>query len=183
MAYNQKSPNKRAKKQHICRQTAGFTLVEALITLMMGTLLAGIFLDVFGQLMRTSTATQNEMCANAIAQAMTETSLALGYDFLAANMNTYDLQVNNTLTASPPPIVKPNAVLLDLLNKSWKDKVVASQFRGLAKYRIENAVGLANAIKVSTIVSWTDSARIESSGRTVTTSLIISKSGLNKWAQ
>lgn len=164
------------------RSAKGFTLVEALVSILIGALLSIVFLDMFSKLVRTNATTQNEVCANAIAQEMMETTSALGYDYLAYNVGpgTSSLLINQTDLAQVGPVMKPNPVLLDLASKTWTPRVSAGKFRGTATYKVEAAPAIPEAIKVTCTVSWSDGAN--SQGRAVSTSTLLTRSGLNKWA-
>lgn len=164
------------------RRNTGTSLAEILVALFVGSLLAGIFLDIVGQLMRLRTATQNEMSANAIAQEMIENTKALGYSYLNAHQGTTELLINlSPATPTPPADIKPSAVQLDFTKKKWSDPSISTQFKGTATYNVQMAPGLPNALQAKITVRWFDGRHLV--GRTVTTSTILTKSGINKWEQ
>lgn len=113
---------------------------------------------------------------------MMETTSALGYDYLAFSVGagTSTLLINQTDIAQVGPVMKPNPVLLDLASKTWTPRVSTGKFRGTATYKIEAAPAIPDAIKVTCTVAWSDGAN--SLGRSVSTSTILTRTGLNKWA-
>jgi len=171
---------KRIRKK---RKSSGTTLVEALVALIVGSLIAGVLLDMFSKLQRVATTTQNEVSANAIAQETMESARSLDYDYLSNRIGlSYDLTEagQNGFDMRTEPIV------LDLINKGWDPKVISAKFPGNANLAIEAANGIPNAVKVTTTVSWSDSEKMGASGqkgRTIKTSIVITKSGLNRWTK
>lgn len=162
------------------RSATAFTIVEALVSIVIGAIITGASLQMYSALVRTNTSTQNELSANAITQEMLETTSALGYDYLSGYQGaTYPLFTNNPGTISPPPM-KPTPVLLDFVNKKWADKVKSAKFVGSAIYQVEPVASIPNALEITCSVTWTDGKTY--TGRTISSSTIISKSGLNKWA-
>lgn len=164
------------------RSRSGTTLVEILVALLVGSLFAGLFLDLVGQLMRLRVASQNEVCANAIAQEMLENTQALGYSYLSKNQGSYELLTHLTPTTTvAPQNIKPTPAQLDFVNKFWSPTSVQTKFQGHATYSVQPAPGLINALQVKVTIKWFDGHHIQ--GRPVTATTIVTKSGLNKWAQ
>lgn len=169
----------RTKRRTRLRRTPkAVTLIEILVALLLGALLAGVFLDILGQLMRLGTATQNEISANAIAQEMIETSHSLGYTYLSQHLGTYDLSFQPQRYP-----VHPEPIQLDLTrtDKLWSQSTIRSNFKGKAIYTVSPSANPPNAIDVSVIVSWQNGQNPEK--RPIKMSTIITESGLNKWSQ
>jgi prepilin-type N-terminal cleavage/methylation domain-containing protein len=156
------------------RNQKGLTLIEILVALLLGALLAGVFLDILGQLMRLGSATQNEISANAIAQEMIENSHALGYNYLSQQTGTYTLSLQ-------PANIHPQPIQLDLTNgnKQWSPASIKSNFSGKAVYTVATSPTAANAIDVSVTVSWTDGQN--PTKRPISMSTTLTQSGLDKW--
>ena len=173
-----------SKKRPKQRLSKGFTLVEALVALLIGAIFSAAFLDIFSTLLRTNTTTQNEICANTIAQTMIENAQALGYNFLVAKTGTWELYDQG---APFTTAIKQDPVLLDLVGKNWSDKVKTSNFRGKVTCTIEPVSTIPSALIFSVIVKWSDGAHAGTQanpyGRSITTSTILTDSGFNKWEQ
>ncbi len=181
------------KKRINYRNKTAFTLVESLVSVLIGAIITGIFLDTYSKMQRTSATSQNEACANAISQELVEESRAIGFNYLAARTGqTYDLLTYRAVTGQSGPVdLRQDPVLLDLVNKLWHSKVVSSRFPGTVTYKIETAPGFSvssgipDAITISVITKWTDSEKYAGTAaapaRTVTTQLLLTKTGVNKW--
>lgn len=173
------------------RKNTGFSLVEALITLVLAALVSAAFIDLYVQLMRTNTATQNEICANMIASEMLEASHGFGYTVLANNQGTHDLLLTRTPLKPTGPPIRVTPTVLDTIDKIWNSKVASNNMVGKATYIISPVSGASvingapSALKVTTIVQWSDSARPTTIagdyGRTITSSFVITQTGVNKW--
>lgn len=170
------------------RTRTGVTIVEALVGMLIAALVSGIFLDLFGKLLQTNATSQNEIYANIISQEMMDAVKGLGFDYFAANLGTYTLITNKTSTSPPGPAVRPDPLLLDLVNRIWNSKVDSSKFRdaNTVVYNASIAPGFAlasngqpEAIKVSITVTWTDG--VKTFGHQVTTSTIVTRTGMNQW--
>jgi prepilin-type N-terminal cleavage/methylation domain-containing protein len=172
-------------RKKIQRCESGFSLVEVLVSLLIGSLIAGVMLDMFSKLQRTSATTQNEICANVIAQEMIESSRNLDYTYLSDRIGkSYQLLTNKTDSGQVGPEVRADPALLDLVNKIWNTKISTAKFPGEAYLNIDAADSIPDAVKVTSLVRWTDSERQANSaafGRNIETSIIITKSGLNRW--
>lgn len=158
------------------RQQTGVTLIEILVALLLGALLAGVFLDILGQLMRLGTATQNEISANAIAQEMIENSNALGYSYLSQHPGTYDLSFQ-------PTSIHPEPIQLDFANtsKQWTTATIKSNFKGKALFTVAQSSNPPNAILVTVKVSWYNGHN--PTNRPISMSTILTQSGIDKWKQ
>jgi len=175
------------------RNKKAFTLVESLVSVLIGAIITGIFLDTYSKMQRTSATSQNEACANAIAQELIEESRAIGFNYLAARTGqTYDLLTYKAVTGQSGPVdLRQDPVLLDLVNKLWHSKVVSSRFPGTVTYKIETAPGFSvssgipDAITISVITKWSDGEKYAGTAaapaRTVTNQLLLTKTGVNKW--
>ena len=170
-------------RKKIQRCESGFSLVEVLVSLLIGSLIAGVMLDMFSKLQRVATTTQNEISANAIAQETMESARSLDYDYL---VNRVGLSYDLTEAGQNGFDIRTEPMLLDLVNKGWDPKVISAKFPGSANLAIEAANGIPFAVKVTTTVSWSDGERMGSNGqkgRTIKTSMVITKSGLNRWTK
>lgn len=112
----------------------------------------------------------------------------LGFDYIAANLGTYTLLTNKTATSLPGPVVRPEPLLLDLVNRKWTSNVDNSKFReaNIVTYSASIAPGYSlasngqpEAIKVSITVNWSDGVKVF--GHQVTTSTILTRTGVHQW--
>lgn len=185
------APNRRGRLR--LRSSRAVSLVEILVALVVGALIAGVLLDLFSKLQRVGSTTQNEICANSIAQEMVEASRNLDYKFLASRAGlSYTLLSNRTDTGQLGPDVRTDPVLLDLANKIWVQNINTAKFSGTINYSISPAPGFAtaadgtpDAINITTSVSWSDSEKQPTGstlvGRTVDTTILLTRNGMNKW--
>lgn len=190
------------KKRPRYRNTRAFTLVEALVSVLIGATITGVFLDTYSKMQRTGATTHNEACANAIAQELIEESRTIGFNFLAPRVGvSYELLTNRVgVGQSGPASFRQDPVALDLVkklwdynvgNSVWDPKVVNSRFPGTVTYKIEQAPGFSvsygvpDAIIVSVIIKWTDGEKYAGSAslpaRTIKRQVLITKTGVNKW--
>jgi type II secretory pathway pseudopilin PulG len=179
---------KLTKRRKLGRSTSGVTIVEALVGMLIAALVSGIFLDLFGKLLQTNAASQNEIYANVVSQEMMDTVKGLGFDHIADNLGTFTLLTNRTATSLPGPAVRPDPLLLDLVNRKWNSKVDSSKFQagntvtytaGIAPGFSLASNGQPEAIKVSIAVTWSDG--VKAFGHTVTTSTILTRTGVHQW--
>ncbi len=181
------------RKRNRKRNRKAFTLVESLVSVLIGAIITGIFLDTYSKMQRTSATSQNEACANAISQELIEESRAIGFNYLALRTGlSYDLLTYRVGAGQTGPVdLRQDPVILDLVNKLWQSKVVSSRFPGTVTYKIDTAPGFSvtngepDAITISIITKWTDGEKYAGTAalpaRTVTSQLLLTRNGVNKW--
>lgn len=175
--------NNLERRNRQMRTSTGLTLVEILVSLVIGSVVSLAMTDLFAKVLRVSNTTQNEVCANAIASELMENVKQARYDYLNANQGNFILIVNKE--PSTPNIlgVRDEPLLLDLVNKTWNPSTLRGKFNGTVSLTIEPMSSLVDALKVTATVMWTDTEKTGTSsnlvGRTIKTSTVVTKSGSN----
>lgn len=185
-AYTQRSISDKRSRLARLRSGTGLSLVEILVSLVVGSLIAFAMTDLFANVKRLSGTTQGEMYANLIIQELVENARASQYSFLNQYVGQqFTMLVNRDTVSQPSTPLRDDPLQLDLANLSWNNNTVASKFSGTVNYRIDQAPGLTNGLLLTVSVNWVDSAHSTNNGgnlgRTVTTSAIILQDGVNAW--
>lgn len=145
--------------------------------------------DMFGQLQRIATATQNDKTEHLIIQELLEAVRSLDYTFLDQNkggsFTFYPYRDGSTTSGN---LFRDDPAVLDFLNKAWTEKVKSNRIgTKLIKMDIEPANGITEALQVTITVEFSDSSRIGTTsgaaGRTVIRSLVVSNTGVNRWSR
>lgn len=168
------------------RSRAGVNLVEILVSLLVGSIMAGVMVDMFSKMQRVGGTSQNELSANCVAQELLDMTRSLDYNFLSQYQGTsLDLYSNRSSAGQVGTVIRNDPTLLDFVNKTWSTKVMTSGFTGTANYRIDPSGTLPQTLKVTVTVNYSDSENIGTSsslyGRSITTSTLVSRSGVNLW--
>lgn len=169
------------------RTASGFSLVEILVSVLLGSLIAGTMVDMYSKVQRVNSTSQNEQCANIIVRELLEQTRSLDYEFLFNHQGQiYDLPVNRIDAGMVPTDVRNEPVLLDIFNKVWNSKSSGSRFTGKVSYEIGFLGSDPNSIKVQVKASWSDGERAATSaggaGRTITASTVVTRTGTNLWS-
>lgn len=145
--------NRRAKSS---RADRGVYMVEVLVAMSIGGIIAFAMLDTLCGSMRTMGTTSNEAYAQQIADQLVEHSRAYGYTRLQNYQGTHILLLNKVNQGETGPAVDKRPLLLDLVGKQWRAKTQAGAFtNGAISYTILNGPP-AKAVTVIIVVSWTD---------------------------
>lgn len=179
----------RTRKSSRLRSSAGFGLIEILVSLVIGSIVMLAMTDMLTKTLKIGSSTQNESAANAIASEIIENLRQSRYDYLAQNIGTYDLLVNQDAGASnPAPQIRDTPLLFDFVNKVWTPKTVSAGFKGAARLVITPSASVSKALKVTVTVSWNDgqysapnTADSVTAGRIVTTTTLITQDGTNDY--
>lgn len=174
-------------KPRFGRCRSGFSLVEILVSVLLGSLIAGTMVDMYSKVQRINATSQNEQCANIIVRELLEQTRGLDYQFLFNHQGQiYDLPVNRIDAGMVPTDVRNEPVLLDIFNKVWNSKSSGSRFNGKVSYEIGFLGSDPNSIKVQVKASWSDGERNATSsggaGRTITASTVVTRTGTNLWS-
>lgn len=179
----------KARKSSRLRSSAGFGLIEILVSLVIGSIVMLAMTDMLTKTLKIGSSTQNESAANAIASEIIENLRQSRYDYLAQNIGTYDLLVNQDAgAANPAPQIRDTPLLFDFVNKIWTPKTVSAGFKGAARLVITPSASVSKALKVTVTVSWNDgqysapnTADSVTAGRIVTTTTLITQDGTNDY--
>jgi hypothetical protein len=159
------------------------------VSLVIGSIVMLAMTDMLTKTLKIGSTTQNESAANAIASEIIENLRQSRYDYLAQNIGTYDLLVNQDAgAANPAPQIRDTPLLFDFVNKVWTPKTVSAGFKGAARLVITPSASVSKALKVTVTVSWNDgqysapnTADSVTAGRIVTTTTLITQDGTNDY--
>ncbi|MBA4076375.1 MAG: hypothetical protein C0508_15130 [Cyanobacteria bacterium PR.023] len=176
--------NQKRLDNHQLRSCSGLSLVEILVSLVIGSIISLAMTDLFSKVLRVSNATQNEIYANAIANELIENTKQARFDYLNANQGTYAaMLVNRDSTGQISYPIRDEPLQLDFATKTWQPKTNLGKFKGSATLTIEPMTGLNGALKVTIVVNWSDTERYGSTtnpvGRSLKSSTIVMQSGTN----
>jgi len=165
------------------RPPNGFNLVEVLVSLILGTLISGVCLSLFCELLKLGSYSQNEMCANLIRHQVIEAARTIGYDTLSQHIGgPFDAIPNSDFTATTALPLLTEPLLMDFTNKSWSPTTVSSKFTGTAEYSIAPVNGAIETLAITVVIHVPPSGEA-TSGRTITTSTVVTKSGIDRWTR
>jgi len=169
------------------RKAKGFSIVEVLVAILLGTTVTLTMLDMYSKVQRVGLSNQNETKANLIVQELIDQTKTLDYEYLAQyKTQVFTIPVNLTSTSDPLPVVRNLVSQLDLMNLKWNSATQTNQFPGTVTYGIEQLQGNPSALEVTIIVSYTDSEKRGSSsstsaGRIITAKTVVTRDGVNRW--
>lgn len=170
------------KDRHKNRSSRGFTLVEILVAIVIGSAISACLIDTFSQLLRATSKSQSEIYADSVSQEMMQIFRSMDYDTLKLQVGgPYNLVLNGDQALQPAPYIKPEPALLDFNNRIWYPQTRKKSFTGTATYTIENG-SIPNSLNVSLTVAWPN-GNGGSPAKSVTSSTIITRSGLDRWRQ
>lgn len=168
------------------RKANGFSIVEVLVALLLGTTISLTMLDMYSKVQRVGQSNQNETKANLIVQELIDQVKTLDYEFLVQyKSQIFTIPVNFTSTSPPIPPVRTLVAQLDLVNSKWNSATVTNQFPGTVTFDVEPLQGDPNALEITIVVTYTDSERRGTSsnsvGRTITAKTVVTRDGVNRW--
>jgi type II secretory pathway pseudopilin PulG len=158
------------KTQRFRRMAHGFGLIEMLVAIIFGAIIALTLTNLFALSMRNLTSDQNSQTANSIAQELIEYTRSFDYDTLNQAIGSYELLPTNSIPTRAP-------VIIDLVNKTWSAKSVSNAFKGNVTYIIQPGT-LPQTLLISVLVGWTDSSN---ANRQILTATVVTQNGSNYW--
>lgn len=168
------------------RRASGFSLVETLVSLLVGAVIAGTMVDMYSKVQSVGATTQNETMANLVLNELLDQTRSFDYEFLNSYRGQkFDLLPNLMSVGESTSAVRTQPVLLDLVSQQWTDRASAGRFRGTVTYEIQQFASDPNSLKVIIVAAWSDSERQGNSsstvGRSKTVSTVVTKYGANLW--
>jgi type II secretory pathway pseudopilin PulG len=151
------------------RSTSGASLIEMLVAIIFGSLIALMLTNLFSQTMRESTSDQNSQTANTIAQELIDYTRNFDFNTLSSLIGTYQLLPTNTFPGRIP-------VTIDLTTKTWSSPSQKNIFPGTVTYSIQSAS--PQTLLVTVLVNWSDSSN---NARQVLTSTVVVQNGSRYW--
>ena len=162
-----KAPRKLLKNE---RSPKGQSLIEMLVAIVFGAIIATTLTSMLSQTMRQSTTSQNQQTANSIAQELIDYSRSMDYVTLAGLVGTYELLPTQAMPGRPP-------VIIDLSSRIWSKKSIENAFKGSVTYSIQQGASPTQLL-VSVLVSWNDSS---ATNRQIVTATVINQYGTRYW--
>ena len=156
------------------RLARGSYMVEALVALTVGAIIACSMTDMFGGNLRTTSLTQNECYAHEIVNELVEYTKNENYEKLYSLVGPeIKFVVNNGEATSATNLLRDvDPLLLDQTSKSWSARTLLGKFVGAASYRLETGP-VANSIKAYITVTYPVSGSTTANAtRTVTSTYI-----------
>ncbi len=169
------------------RGRSGFSIVELLVALLLGTTISLTMLDMYSKVQGIGTSNQNELRANLILQELVEQTRSMDYEFLSQlkSQDLIPIPPNLTTQLEPIPAIRTQPAQLNFLSKSWNPKIDLSKFSGTVNYRVDSVIGSPRAVEVTISVSYTDGEHKGISatniGRTITAKTVVTDDGVNRW--
>jgi prepilin-type N-terminal cleavage/methylation domain-containing protein len=168
---------KKHLKRHASNRTrGGFTLVEVLVTILISTIISAIIFDLYCQLLRLSTTSQNNLYANTVAQEALSFSRAGSFN--ALTIGSHKLLLNKEGVSQEPPPMHPEPLLMDFNSKDWSSSVKQAQFKGDATAVVSASQSVPEAVNVTVTVNHFTNP---SDQRSVSSSIFVSRIGLGRW--
>ena len=173
------------------RSQSGFTLVEALVALLLGAMYCLALLQVCVETMRVTTTNSNKQAADLIAQTVLDAFKAAPYyvpgqtkppTVLAIPPGSYDLLVVSTAPGqiAPQPTAHPLPASLNLGDLNWVG-TINNKFPGSGTVQLVviNGPDQATPSQTATVtVIWSDSI---ASNKSVATMTVVHARGTNFW--
>lgn len=163
------SLNSRLRRRR--RSSCGSYMVEVLVALVIGAILAFSLTSLFSSNMTSMSTSQNEAYANILVDELIEYSRAADFEYLQSKVGEYSLKINSTSSDGVFRDGVSIPLLLDSDSLSWTStKSTMSRFHDdlVGIYRIEQG-SYPGSILVTASVTWTDSVR--SKPRTLSSSI------------
>ncbi len=154
---------KRLRIRRLRRGAQGIYIVEILVSLIVGAIVAVTLMNMVSVAMTSSTTCQNETYANEIVEELLDYTRVVDYDVLEDAIGSHVLQINEGgLGEHRPGEITVPPLLLDSANRKWRLlRTVGGRFNdnNSVTYSIYRLPSTTDALKVTISVSFTDSYR------------------------
>jgi type II secretory pathway pseudopilin PulG len=178
-------------QQRHCRRNrtqAGFYLIETLVAIILGALIAFALMQVLSESMRVTTTNANKQAADLMAQTVLDAAKATAIPIGQYNptapavpIGQYDLLPYSTVPgqlAPAAPAGHPLPVGLDMGDMAWATKVISSKFPGTITLNV-TAGPDASSLTSTVVVSYSDNQNVV--GKTISTMTLTEPRGINYW--
>jgi len=157
MSRNRRSLEPKSRNR---RRANGYLMMEALVAIVLSSVIALILFQAAADGLRVSTTTRNDILAEEVIDELIEQTLAYGFSGLKDYPGPHDLKLNRMEMGDNGPPVRRRPLLLDHALKTWKNPKSASQANLLdCEILYEVLLGPAgNTIDVTITIVWRDSA-------------------------
>lgn len=168
------------------RSAEGVFLVEILIAMLIGAAITISLLQIYGQLMRSASSSQNDQYANLVAQAIFERIQRIPYSTLeswqdSARVVKLNLKKTDSSAYAFQNTDIPTSLDFSSLDLKWDDKTYNARLNeDLAKATISVEPGpdASNNLRVILKLTWGDS---QNQSRTLVFGTVVQKSGTKQW--
>lgn len=172
------------------RDSQGMYMLEVLVAISVGALMAYALLNTTTQSMRLLTTNQNRATANAMLTGLLEWSRSAGYNYLVTQPGENTITINRTSSNEPGSDtgVRKDVAMLDDFNLDWTDLAQKSTLNGKVTYIIEPVASM-DAVKVTVKISWVDSSVFSASdnalgaGKEISASTLVRKNGSGAYSK
>lgn len=163
------------------RKNAGFTLVELLVALFVGSILILAVSSVLSSSFRQSTNTQNHFYANSLASTLIDYAQSVGYQTFfdaGASGGPQQLLVNRDAGGTSTSTYRKDPLLLDFQELVYSSSVSKNRFNGQVWVEWQNGP-VSDSILVIVRVTWSDSTYPK--GYSLVRTSILHKLGRRFW--
>jgi hypothetical protein len=163
------------------RSKSGSYLIEALVAMTVGSMMAVSITALLGQTLQVTSATSNQMAADQIGKAVLDTMRGFEYSTLNSFVGqTFpQLQINKangSTTTGPAP--HSLALGLDSNMFQWTSLSVSNSFSGTGQIQVVPGPA-AKTVLVSVTITWSDSEKLVPHSSTYST--LVTYEGENYW--
>jgi hypothetical protein len=163
------------------RSKSGSYLIEALVAIAVGSMVAVSITALLGQTLQVTSATSNQMVADQIGKAIIDTMRGLEYATVQSwvGQSFPQLKINRAsgdTSSGPAPHTLPLGLDSNLFQ--WTTLSVSNSFTGTAQIQV-NPGPVANTVLVSVTVTWEDSEKLVPHSSTYST--LITYEGEDYW--
>jgi hypothetical protein len=162
------------------RSQSGSLLIESLVALFVGSIVALGIVALLAQSLRIGTTTTNQMVADQIANATFESIRQYNFATLQSlNGQNLLLKLNRVQgDTSTGPSAEPIPLGVDATSFQWTPLSISNEFTGSATLQLKAGV-VANTELAVVVVQWADSTKILT--HTATYSSVVNGGGENFW--
>lgn len=164
------------KKQRSLRNSEGMYLIEGLVAMVLGAMLAFVLLDMLSQTLRITSSNNNRQNSDLIAQSVLDAVKRMDPNDLP--LGTYDLLVNSSTSGEQGPAIHPLPVGLALGDKIWTSKSQGNKFPGQVRLDVIEGPSIGSKTVVVSI-KWSDGSIVNTKKVGILTS--VQSKGLNFW--
>lgn len=163
------------------RNQRGSHLVETLVALLVGAMIAFSLTSLLSQTMRHSSATQNELMANQMAFSLLDFLKKRDFkELYDLQGGSYDLLINRDTMGQIATGPRSDPTILDFVNQMWSQETRSNKFNGAAKLNFE-AGPIDRSVRLIVAIYWSDSQNANT--RTIVASTVVTESGAQDWRQ
>lgn len=152
-----KAPYRPSRKRR--RSSRGVYLLETLVSITIGGILALALLQMLTGSMRTMTVTRNETQAHEIMQELCDLTILYGYERLSLYPGDHTLLLNRATVGEVGPDVHKRPLFLNTVTKQWNQKSIVGSGTFAVTYSVgeSQVIDGVTALEVTVKITWADS--------------------------